>query len=193
MITLQEPNPSDRLYRDEELEVRVLTQADIQSLYLAIRASHREIGAWEGWCTPDYGLEHSFAYLLTSATHRRVGLDYDYGLVERTSGRVIGCVSINQINRVHQFANLGYWVHSDYTGRGLAGRAALALARFGFAELGLFRLEIVVGLGNVRSRRVAEKLGAQLDGVARWRLNYRGEPCDAWLFSLLPGDVAAPA
>jgi len=193
MITMLETSPSDSLYRDDELEVRVLTQADVHSLFDAVRVSRTEIGEWEGWCTSEYQLEHSFAYLLTSATNRRVGLDYDYGLIDRASGKVVGCVSINQINRVHQFANLGYWVHSDYTGRGLAGRAARALARFGFAELGLFRLEIVVELGNSRSRRVAEKLGARLEGVGRWRLNYRGEPCDAWLFSLLPGDVADPA
>ncbi|MDN0083680.1 GNAT family protein [Crenobacter sp. SG2305] len=189
MIEMLEP-PPDSLYRDDELEVRMLVLSDAPSLFEAVRASRTEIGEWESWCTPEYRLEHSFTYLLTSATNRRVGLDYDYGLIDRANGKVIGCVAINQINRVHQFANLGYWVHSDYTGRGLAGRAAWALARFGFAELGLFRLEIVVELGNSRSRRVAEKLGAKLEGVGRWRLNYRGEPCDAWLFSLLPGDVA---
>jgi RimJ/RimL family protein N-acetyltransferase len=39
--------------------------------------------------------------------------------------------------------------------------------------------------------RVAEKLGASPEGVARNRLMLRGQPANAVVYSLIPGDMAA--
>ena len=67
-------------------------------------------------------------------------------------------------------ASLGYWVRSDATCRGIATAAAGMLALFGFRELGLARIEILVAMENVSSQRVAEKIGAAGEGVLRRRL-----------------------
>ena len=62
-------------------------------------------------------------------------------------------------------------------------------AHRGHTRGALTRLEIVVPVGNVRSQRVAEKLGAHYEGIARQRLRVKGESVDAWQYSLTLDDL----
>src|SRR5262249_54075409 len=117
--------------------------------------------------------------------------DREFGIFSAGSGEVLGCVGVNQINRVHMIGNLGYWVRTTREGRGIATAAAALVARFAFAELALARLEIVIEPHNAASRRVAEKLGAQFECIARHRMLWRDGPRDAAVYSLLPSDRAA--
>src|SRR5437764_6118705 len=54
---------------------------------------------------------------------------YSFAVLDQSCGRFLGGVGINFINRVHQFANLGYWVRTSAAGRGVAkiGRAHVEL------------------------------------------------------------------
>ena len=71
----------------------------------------------------------------------------------------------------------------------MATAAVRLAADFAFNELQLTRLEIVTGLNNTSSQRVAAKAGAQREGVLRRRLLVHGKPEDAVLFSLVPEDL----
>src|SRR5437773_976393 len=116
---------------------------------------------------------------------------YSFAVLDQSSGRFLGGVGINFINRVHQFANLGYWVRTSAAGRGVATRATRLAARFGFQALGLNRIEIVAAVDNIASQRVAERAGAVREGILRHRLSINGVPHDAVLFSLVAGDLNA--
>jgi ribosomal-protein-serine acetyltransferase len=56
-------------------------------------------------------------------------------------------------------------VRTRQTGQGIATAAVRLIARFGFEDLGLRRLELLVAVDNMASRRVAEKVGATFEGV----------------------------
>jgi ribosomal-protein-serine acetyltransferase len=62
-----------------------------------------------------------------------------------------------------------------------------ALSKFGFSELRLGRIEIVVAVGNDASISVARKSGALQEGLARNRLKIHEKFSDAHVFSLVPG------
>jgi ribosomal-protein-serine acetyltransferase len=85
-------------------------------------------------------------------------------------------------------ANLGYWVRSSATRRGIATRAARLVGEFAVKQVGLLRAEIVVAVGNKPSLRVAEKCGAKREGVLRNRLIVREQVLDAVMHSLTPQD-----
>src|SRR3990172_4536404 len=105
-------------------------------------------------------------------------------------GSYLGGCGLNGIGE-YKFANLGYWVRTSRTKQGVATAATLLLARFGFDELKLNRIEIVVATGNYASQRVAEKAGATREGVLRNRLILKGKPVvDAVMFSLIPKDLS---
>ncbi len=71
----------------------------------------------------------------------------------------------------------------------MATVAARLLAQFGFGELKLSRLELVIDVDNQASQRVAEKLGAFREGVLRQRLFVHNQARDAVMYSLIPRDL----
>jgi len=171
------------------LLIRPYREADAIALYEAVRESVSEVSLWLPWCHQNYSIEESREFIGSRELASQGGVWYSFGIFEKHDGAFLGGVGINFINRVHQMANLGYWVRTSATGRGIATMATRLAARFGFEELGLQRIEIVAAVGNVPSQLVAEKAGATREGVLRKRLLINGESLDAVLFSLVPEDL----
>lgn len=173
---------------DGTISLRPHVAGDAEEIYEAVRESIRELQAWMPWCHPDYAIEETREWLAAREEARSKGTEYDFRISDARSGEYLGGVGINQISG-HRAANLGYWIRSRATGRGVATRAARLVARFGFEELGLIRIEIVAAVGNLASRRVAEKVGAVREGVMRKGLLVHGVEHDAVLTSLVVEDI----
>ncbi len=120
----------------------------------------------------------------------RKDIAYAFGVFDTESGKFLGGVGLSQINRIHQMANLGYWVRTSAAGRGVASSAARLVARFGLEELKLQRIEILAATENHASQRAAEKAGAVREGVLRKRLLVHGQSQDAVLYSLVAEDLS---
>lgn len=114
---------------------------------------------------------------------------YRLATFDTTRNTLMGGCSLSIKDKSFGIADLAYWVRTNETKRGFATSAALRLVQFGFKELNLNRIEIVMEIDNIPSQRVAEKLGATKEGVARNRLVLNGKPCDALMFSLIPQDL----
>ncbi len=117
------------------------------------------------------------------------GTEYDFVIFDTKDNTFLGGCAIDQINRRHNFANLGYWVRSSRAGQGIATAAVRLICRFGFETLSFTRLEIVAAVQNKASQRVAEKAGAVREGVQRNRHVVHGRIYDAVMFSLVPDDL----
>ena len=92
---------------------------------------------------------------------------------------------MNRIDRINRVANLGYWVRSGATGRGVATAAVRQLYGWGLRHTDLVRFEILIAVENRASRRVAEKAGAHPEGILRNRVLLQGMPHDAAVYSLI--------
>ena len=176
--------------RDHGLLVRPLSAGDAPSLHQAVRASVDSLSYWFPWCHPDYSLADAEAWVAYSAAGWERQSEFPLGVFDESSGELIGCTGLSQINGVNRSANLGYWIGEPHRGRGIAMRAVALTAAIAFEELGLVRLEIVVLPHNRSSLRVAEKVGAKRETESRNRLMFQGRPSNALVFSLIPGDLA---
>lgn len=116
--------------------------------------------------------------------------EFPLGIFSSNGGEILGGVGLNHVNQVRRAANVGYWVSEPHRGRGVATRAVALAVSIGFEDLQLARLEIVTLLHNQASQRVAEKLGATCEAVARNRLMFQGKPATAMVYSLMHGDMA---
>ncbi len=172
--------------------LRPYGEADAEHLYAAVRESIPEVSRWLPWCHENYSIEDSREFITSRKLASQGDEWYSFGVFEKSSDAFVGGVGLNFINRIHQFANLGYWVRTSATGRGFATSATRLAARFGFEQLGLRRIEIVAAVDNVASQRVAEKAGAIREGVARQRLLIHAESHDAVVYSLIPADFGLP-
>ncbi len=62
---------------------------------------------------------------------------------------------------------IGYWLSSDHTGRGYMTEAVHALTEMLRRQIKVRRVQIRCDAENVRSRRVSELAGFQLEGILR--------------------------
>jgi ribosomal-protein-serine acetyltransferase len=174
---------------DEFILIRPYREADAELLYEAVRESIAEVSTWLPWCHESYSIAESREFIAARSLASQGDEWYSFAVCDKSSGRFLGGVGLNFINRVHQIANLGYWVRTSAAGRGVATRATRLASRFGFEQLGLHRIEIVAAVANVASQRVAERAGARREGVLRKRLLIRGRPQDAVMYSLVAEDL----
>ena len=143
---------------------------DIPQLYeAAVESAEESFTLWMPWCHAGYSMSDAIEFVAARDALWEGGVEYDFVISDVATGKYLGGVGINQINRGRAFANLGYWVRKSEMGKGVAGEAVKLMMEFGFEDLGLKRVEIVVAVGNERSHRVAEKVGAEREGVLRKR------------------------
>ncbi len=169
--------------------LRAATLEDVSAFHAAVRESLPELSRWLAWAVEEYTRDHALQYIQGLAGRWERDETYEMVIFDAASGEILGGVGLNGLNRLHRMANLGYWVRTSRSRRGVASRAARLLARFGMGQLGFSRIEIVAAVGNLPSQRAAEKAGATREGVLRNRLVVQGQSTDAVMFSLLPGDV----
>jgi ribosomal-protein-serine acetyltransferase len=176
--------------RDESILIRRYRAEDIPSLFEAARESISDtFTRWMPWCHANYTMEESSDFVLSRKEAWDKGEEYDFAVFDLATATYLGGVGLNQFNRSHGLANLGYWVRGLRMGRGIAVAATLLAARFGFEDLGLNRIEIIIAVENKRSQRVAEKARAQREGVLRSRLLIADRLHDAVMYSIVAADL----
>jgi RimJ/RimL family protein N-acetyltransferase len=111
-------------------------------------------------------------------------------IVESPDGDV-GWINLTMVSREHSIATIGYAIGEDFRDKGYATSAIRKLQRIAFAKdgLDLDRLEAVAAVENVASRKVLERAGFRLEGIARGYLIVNGERLDHARYGLLRADV----
>jgi GrpB-like predicted nucleotidyltransferase (UPF0157 family)/RimJ/RimL family protein N-acetyltransferase/SAM-dependent methyltransferase len=171
--------------RPEAFAIRPYRADDAEGIYAAVDESRGPLGKWMRWMTPSYSLEDARAWVGHAIQARESGESYEFVIVDARDGGIVGSCGLNALNRSEQFCNLGYWVRASRRGQGAARQAVLALREFGFNELKLNRLEIVIADGNEASRRVAERAGAIYEGLLKKRLMVGDAAHDAHMYAFL--------
>ena len=171
---------------DEELRLRPFRLEDASRLHCAVRESLSELKPWMSWATDEYS-ERTARDYITIARARWEEHTF-YAFVVLRGDELLGACTLSSIHSLYRFCNLGYWVRTSCHGQGIAGRAAKLAARFAFERLGLIRVEIVIGVGNQASLRVAQKIGAHDEGILLNRIVVGKSIYDAHMYSLVPAD-----
>jgi RimJ/RimL family protein N-acetyltransferase len=110
-----------------------------------------------------------------------------WAIVDRPSNLLIGVLSLT-LDSYNRKGEIGYWMDRNFWGRGLMTEAVWRVVHYGFDTLNLHRLELTHMVANVASRRVAEKLGFQLEGC--WREGHfkSGQFRDVKIYGMLNVD-----
>lgn len=104
---------------------------------------------------------------------RQLGTGYGFGLFYE--GRFAGEITLSSIQRgPFQSAFIGYWVDQAFAGQRLVPEAVVLTLQFAFESIGLHRVEISIIPRNHASRRVVEKIGIRMEGIAERFLEIDG-------------------
>jgi ribosomal-protein-alanine N-acetyltransferase len=104
---------------------------------------------------------------------RQMGTAYGFGIF--LEGRFVGEITLSSIQRGPlQSAYIGYWIDEAQAGQGLMPESVVTMMQYAFESLRLHRIEINIIPRNASSRRVVEKLGLRLEGIAERYLEIDG-------------------
>lgn len=134
-----------------------------RALAVAINESLDHLQPWMAWASEPASEDAMVTFLAAGAQQWDQRRDFGYSIVD-TDGAVVGGCGLHA--RLGQNGlEIGYWVHVDHTGKGVATAAARALTDAAFEIEGIERVRIQCEDTNARSARVPEKLGYTFDGV----------------------------
>ena len=176
---------------DGDILLRPFRLPDAPQLYGAVRESLTQLKPWMSWATDEYSERTARDYITVAWARWEEHTFYAFAITREE--KILGACTLSSIHHIYHFCNLGYWVRSSCRGQGIAGRAAKLAARFAFERLGLIRVEIVIGVENRASLRVAEKIGAHDEGILLNRMVVGKAIYDAHMYSLLPADFGLVA
>lgn len=118
--------------------------------------------------------EYTLQYLRYIESRYKSGSFYDWAVVLKDSGKMIGTCGFTRFDHESDCAEIGYVINPRYRGMGIAAEAAREVVRFGFERLALHRIEARFMYGNEASLRVMQKLGMKFEGYHRDAMLVKG-------------------
>jgi ribosomal-protein-alanine N-acetyltransferase len=106
-------------------------------------------------------------------------------ITERDRGLYIGDLGYHEIKAQHKRAEVGFKLARAHWRRGLMTEALTAVLDYGFASMGLNRIEALVDPRNTASAGLLDKLGFTREGLLREYECERGAFVDLYMVSLL--------
>ncbi|MDQ0993207.1 GNAT family N-acetyltransferase [Streptomyces sp. V3I7] len=106
-------------------------------------------------------------------------------------GKLVGGVLFRTFDLERGNCEVGCWLESAATGRGLVTRAVRVLIDWAVYERGIHRVEWYAASGNTPSVNVARRLGMRRDGVLRESHAHQGVRHDIEVWSVLAPDWRA--
>lgn len=138
-----------------EVTLRRWREQDVAALHQVVQESMEHLRPWVPWVADGYPPEAARAFVASTVEDWDRGAAFNYAIF--VSGRLAGAASL--MARVGPGGlELGYWLHPDHAGRGVATRAASLLVAEAF-RVGAERVEIITDVANTRSAAIPKRLG----------------------------------
>ena len=138
-----------------QVVLRRWRQDDAAELLAAVLESQEHLRPWMPWAD-GYDAGRAAEYLRGCDEEWASGGAFGYAIM--IGDQIVGSVGLHR--RVGDGGlEIGYWVHRDWAGRGIATDAAAALTAAALALPGVERVEIYHDAANAASGRIPAKLG----------------------------------
>ena len=104
-----------------------------------------------------------------------------------------GALRLNKIEVDNRKTSISYLLDAGSQGRGIATLAVRALLEYCFGDLGMNRVELTCATDNVRSIRMAERVGFVREGLLRQAEWLGGAFVDHYIYGLLHSEFRSVA
>lgn len=167
----------------ERLHLRTHTDDDFAEFFDLHR--REDVARYLPWEPRD---EDGAKAALTRHQELEVDVD-DQGLtlagIDKATGRYVGDFVLILRSVEHRGAEVGYVLHPDFAGRGLATEGASHMLSIAFDRMDLRRVIARIDPRNVASARVLAKLGLRHEAHLVQNELFKGEWCDEDDFAIL--------
>lgn len=111
--------------------------------------------------------------------------EFTFGLWDNESAKLIGIITIFNINWKVPLADITFFIDQDFSGKGIMTETLASVVNFAFRQLNLEKLRLPTAMDNYPAQRLARKCGFRREGDLRSELRLQGdELVDVMLFGL---------
>jgi RimJ/RimL family protein N-acetyltransferase len=155
--------PPKRVRLDESYLLRLFRTGDAKMIAHAVGESLDHLRPWMPWADDESADERFQRQRLRAVQHKAaIGEEWQYGLFPSDESRVLGSFGL-MTRQGPGTIEIGYWVHVDEIGHGLATLASRALTNVSLALPGITTVYIRCDERNTRSAAVPRRLGFTLE------------------------------
>lgn len=151
----------------QRLLIRAPLWNDGSKVNAAVTESMEELRPWMPWAKSMPSVEESEINIRCSRLAFLDRSDLRLLVFLKSTGELVGSSGLHRIDWEARKFEIGYWLRTSYTGQGYMTEAVDAITRYAAEQLQANRVEIRCDSRNVRSSRVAERLGFTLEGILR--------------------------
>ena len=169
----------------DRLILRKIKKSDAKDLY---EYCSSEVSAKYSLWEPHEDLGVTRQYISWLLRSEKRGEYFTWGIELKSSGKLIGTVSLPSIDKDYKVAEIGYGIIDSYWGNGYASEAIKAIMEYGFCTVGFICINAKIMKENSASVRVASAVGMQCDGLLRNGVYCKGKAHDVYVFSMLDTD-----
>lgn len=112
----------------------------------------------------------------------------NWAVVDKETNKVIGIFGYVRFNQESYRAEVGYTLHEDYHGTGIASEALKVVLEYGLKHMGVHAIEAVIRTENIASMKLVEKANFTKNGTFKDYIFFDGQFYDAVIYSLIKGD-----
>jgi len=172
---------------DDETEIRPVQAQDAEDLFALVTKNHEHLYAWMHWVSQG-GITRENIRDFVRRSERAAREQAQYNAVILQNGEIIGCTGFPEIDWNDRWAQIGYWLDKERTGKGVITHAVRALTTYAFEALELNRVEIRCAASNRESAAIPIRLGFVHEGTLRKMRLLHNEYVDDLVFAMLRED-----
>ncbi len=148
-------------------------------------ASQKRVCTYQPWGPNSEDESKGYVEIALKDAKRVPRTRFVFGAIRKSDDQLIGAGELNIRDASNSEGEIGYIVHPEVWGKGVATEMAALLLRYGFKTHHLHRIVATCHPHNLASARVLEKNRMSYEGRLREHMLMRGEWRDSLLYSLL--------
>lgn len=129
-------------------------------------------------------------YIATALEWEAAGTAMPFAIVDRATGRVIGCTRYWKVDRMNRKLEIGHtWLSRSAQRTGINTEAKYLLLTYAFEEMGCLRVQFTTDELNERSQAAILRLGAVYEGIVRnERIMPNGRVRNSFRYSIIDSE-----
>jgi len=148
---------------DKHITLKELELGDVLPVFNAIDQGRSYLSEWLPFVdkTKDAGFTLGFIESYLNSDRK------DLTFAIYVDDEFAGLTGLKDTDLLNRKTEIGYWLTSQFQHRGIMTKCCFKLMDYCFNVLNINRIQLKAGVGNDKSRAVAERLGFKFEGVER--------------------------
>ena len=153
----------------ETYDIRIIDAGDAENYFNVVEANRKELeDFFSGTVARTKTIDDTREFLEELADRVKARTFFPYGIVENSTGRIVGYIHVFNFDWNIPKAEIGFFIDKDHKGAGITSKAVSQVIDYYFMQLGFHKLFLRTHPTNKAARALAEKCGFEQEGLIRW-------------------------